>query len=65
MPGGVTVPVAIDLLIGSEPIAGSLRVSSGPPRAFSGWLQLTSLLQAAVEHLPETVEAGTSVEQGA
>jgi hypothetical protein len=42
-----TTPVAIELELGVEPIAGSLRVDAGASTRFRGWLELTSLLQEA------------------
>jgi len=50
MPRGHTVAVTIELRVGAEPIAGSLRVGGGPLTAFRGWLELTSLLQAAADN---------------
>jgi hypothetical protein len=39
--------VTLEIEINSEPISGSLSDRDGASRAFSGWIQLVSLLQDA------------------
>jgi hypothetical protein len=39
--------VTLDIELDSEPIQGSLSNRAGASQAFSGWIQLVSLLQSA------------------
>ncbi|HEV2923005.1 MAG TPA: hypothetical protein VGW98_03165 [Solirubrobacteraceae bacterium] len=39
--------VTLDIELDSEPISGSLSEGDGTGQAFSGWIQLVSLLQDA------------------
>lgn len=53
---GATLPVVVELRVGAQPIAGSLRVPGEAASEFQGWLQLTSLLEEAA--------SGTAPSQG-
>jgi hypothetical protein len=43
-----TVTVELELLVGSDPIAGELRPATGPPRPFVGWVALVRTLEDAM-----------------
>jgi hypothetical protein len=55
--------VTIDLTATGDPIAGQLTAEGRAPRPFTGWLQLISGLQEAVETLRD--QAGDKAEAGA
>jgi hypothetical protein len=40
------IHVALELDPGADPIAGVLRPPAGEPQPFTGWLELTQLLEA-------------------
>jgi len=39
--------VVLDLEVGRGPLSGKLVVDRGPPRRFSGWLELIDLVERA------------------
>lgn len=55
--------VTIDLTATGDPIAGQLSAGDRAPRPFTGWLQLMSGLQEAVETLRD--QANDKAEAGA
>jgi hypothetical protein len=46
-----TAHMTIEVDVGSRPISGLLYDTKGTPRGFCGWMQLASVLQAAVDSL--------------
>ena len=40
--------VTIEFQAGGHPVSGALATGTAPPRPFTGWLELMSLLQSAL-----------------
>lgn len=50
--------VVLELDRESDPISGLLAMADGPPLAFSGWLELTALIEHAVSPDPPHEKEG-------
>jgi hypothetical protein len=44
-----SLQLALELDLGTEPIAGRLRLPDGSSRGFVGWLELTQALEDAIK----------------
>ena len=62
---GDIVELTMTLVVGSDPIQGSMRVAGGERRDFWGWLELAEVVQKTADGGEDAGDRGSTPSNGA